>query len=111
MSFSHIDESKETVLEKVHHKEHVVSDVSNNGQIKHKYGSNCPKKKDVIDEGIERIQEKLKKMKNEMFGKRHATLKDDEDAAKDDEERPKVVIDKPEYLHPLRSAPKAVMNI
>ena len=31
--------------------------------------------------------EKLKKMKNEMFGKRHATLKDDEDAAKDDEER------------------------
>ena len=66
MSFSDIDESKETVLEKVHHKEHVVSDVSNNGQIKHKYGSNCPKKKDVIDEGIERIQEKLKKMKNQQ---------------------------------------------
>ena len=66
MSFSHIDESKETVLEKVHRKEHVVSDVSNNGQIKHKYGINCPKKKDVIDEGIERIQEKLKKMKNQQ---------------------------------------------
>ena len=31
--------------------------------------------------------EKLKKMKNEMFGKRHSTLKDDDEAAKDDEER------------------------
>ena len=31
--------------------------------------------------------EKLRKMKNEMFGKRHSTLKDDEDSAKDDEER------------------------
>ena len=65
MSFSHIDESKESVLEKCYNKEHVVSDTPNNGQIKHKFGSNSPKKKDVIDEGIERIQEKLKKMKNQ----------------------------------------------
>ena len=65
MSFSHIDESKETVLEKCHDKEHVVSDTPNIGQIKHKFRTNSPKKKDVIDEGIERIQEKLKKMKNQ----------------------------------------------
>ena len=31
--------------------------------------------------------EKLKKMKNEMFGKRHSALKDDDEAAKDDEDR------------------------
>ena len=31
--------------------------------------------------------EKLKKMKKEMFGKLHSTLKDDDEAAKDDEER------------------------
>ena len=65
MSFSDIDESKETVLEKCHNKEHVVSATPNFGQIKHNFGTNSPKKKDVIDEGIERIQEKLKKMKNQ----------------------------------------------
>ena len=66
MSFSDIDESKETVLEKCHNKEHVVSDTPNIGQIKHKFRTSSTKKKDVIDEGIERIQEKLKKMKNQQ---------------------------------------------
>ena len=31
--------------------------------------------------------ERLKKMKNEMFGKRHSALKDEEDSAKDDEDK------------------------
>ena len=31
--------------------------------------------------------EKLKKMKNEMFGKKHSTLKDDDEAERDDEDR------------------------
>ena len=32
-------------------------------------------------------------------------------SAKNEDERPKIMTEKVEYLHPLRSAPRAVMNI
>ena len=65
MSCSQIEKSEETLSEKCQHKDQAVSSTGNIWPDKHKLGKTGQKKKDVIDEGIERLEEKIKKLRDQ----------------------------------------------
>ena len=65
MSCSQIEKSEETLTEKCHDKDQAVSRTGTIGRDKHKLGKTGQKKKDVIDEGIERLEEKIKKLRDQ----------------------------------------------
>ena len=65
MSCSQIEKSEETLSEKCHDKDQAVSRTGTIGRDEHKLGKTGQKKKDVIDEGIERLEEKIKKLRDQ----------------------------------------------
>ena len=65
MSCAQIEKSEETLTEKCHDKDQAVSRTGTVGRDKHKLGKTGQKKKDVIDEGIERLEEKTKKLRDQ----------------------------------------------
>ena len=65
MSCSQIEKSEKTLSEKCHDKDQAVSITGNIGRDKDKLGKTGQKKKDVIDEGIERLEEKIKILRDQ----------------------------------------------
>ena len=65
MSCSQVEKSDETLSEKCHDKDQSVSRIGTVGRDKHSLGKTGQKKKDVIDEGIERLEEKIKRLRDQ----------------------------------------------